>query len=127
MDDAVIVRHVQRIGDLPGVLQCIVHTKRAHRDAIVECLALDVLHHQEVRAVLVADIVQGADVRMVQTGNGLGFTTEAGQPLRITREMFRKDLDGDGPSETSVGSLVDFTHPAHTDEADDLIWTQARA
>jgi hypothetical protein len=32
------------------------------------------------------------------------------------RSMFRKDLDGDGPSETSVGSL-----------ADDLIWTQARA
>ena len=41
---------------------------------------------------LVADIVQRADVEMVQTGNGLGFTTGAGQPVWITGEMFRKDV-----------------------------------
>ena len=127
MNNAVIVCRDQRISDLPGVLQCIVHTKRAHGDAVVERLTLDVLHDQEVRAVLVADIVQGADVGMVETGNGVGFTTEARQPLRITGEVFRKDLDGDGPSETGVGSLVDFAHPARTDLADDLIWAQARA
>ena len=75
----------------------------------------------------VAHVVQRADVGVVQAGNGLGFTAEAGQPLRVAGEMFRKDLDGDGPSETSVGSLVDFAHPARTDKADYLIWTQARA
>ena len=31
VDDAVIVRRVQRVGDLPGVLQCIVQTERAPR------------------------------------------------------------------------------------------------
>ena len=81
-------RRVQRIGDPPCTLRCIVDTERAHRDAVIKCLALDVLHQQKVRGVLVADIVQRADAEMVQTANGLGFTTGAGQPVWITGEMF---------------------------------------
>jgi len=35
------------------------------------------LHHQIVDAVLASHVVQRADVRMVQTGDGLGFAFEA--------------------------------------------------
>jgi hypothetical protein len=128
MDDAVIVRGFQRIGHLRRVLQGIVQRQAAMSgDPIVESLAFDVLHHEEASTVFVADVVQGADVRMVQTGNGLCFTMEARQPIRIVGEMFGKDFDSDRSSEASVGSLVDLAHSARTDLADDLIWTQARA
>ena len=40
-------RRVRRIGNCLRVLQCIVDTERAHRDAVIECLALDVLHQQK--------------------------------------------------------------------------------
>jgi hypothetical protein len=59
VDDAVIVRQSQRVSDLRGVLQRVVYTERASRqEAIVERLALDVLHDQEASAVFIADIVQ---------------------------------------------------------------------
>ena len=42
-----------------------------------ERLAFEVLHHQVVDAVLLADVVDGADVGMVQGGGGAGLTLEA--------------------------------------------------
>jgi len=45
--------------------------------------ALDVLHHQIVEA----DVVQRADVRMIQRGDGAGF------PLEALAELLGADLD----------------------------------
>ena len=57
MDDTLAVRGVDGIGDLPREQQRVIEIDEARRR-----LALDVLHHQIVRP----DIVEGADVRMVQ-------------------------------------------------------------
>jgi hypothetical protein len=48
----------------------------AHRPA--QCSALDVLHHQEVDVVLASEIVEGADVRVVQRRDGPRLAHEAG-------------------------------------------------
>ena len=45
-------------------------------EAVSQGLAFQVLHDQVVDAILVADIVQRADVRVVQAGNRLGFAVE---------------------------------------------------
>ena len=56
------------------------------RDPRGQRLAFQVLHHQEVDAVLVADVVQRADVRMVQRGDGLRFALEALLHLGVLRK-----------------------------------------
>ena len=43
----------------------------------LECVALEVLHYQEVHAVLCADVVKVANMRMVECGDGAGFAFEA--------------------------------------------------
>ena len=39
--------------------------------------AFQVFHDQEMDSILLADVVQGADVRMVQAGDGSGFALES--------------------------------------------------
>ena len=43
---------------------------------LCEGVALQVLHHQEVDPVLLPDVVQGANVRVVQAGDGLRLALE---------------------------------------------------
>ena len=65
-----------RVRDCDCVLQSAVEWQRALLQTISQRLALDVLQDQVVHAVLVADVVERADVRVVQVGNGAGFALE---------------------------------------------------
>ena len=66
MDDALLVRGTQGLRDLRPEFHDLVEGQRALRQAIGERLALDELHHQEVRVTLVPDVEQRADVRVVE-------------------------------------------------------------
>ena len=84
----------------------------------------------EIDAVLVADIVQHADVGMIQTGYGFGFSLESLSAPGIRREL-QQNLDGDGALQPRVSRTVDLTHPAHTERRRDFIrpklltWSQS--
>ena len=71
--DAFAVRLVQRVGDLDGVLQYLLDRQRTFLQALRERLAFEIFHHQKINSVLMADVEERADVRMVQAGNDLGL------------------------------------------------------
>ena len=97
------VRLVERIGDLdrrsaaPGRAAA-----RPSASRVGERLALEMLHHQEVDAVLAADVVERADVRVVQRGDRAGLALEAFADVGIAGERGREDLDGDRAIEARV-------------------------
>src|SRR6202041_55748 len=64
--------------------------------------AVEKLHNQEIGAVLRADIVEMADVRMIQRGKGTGFTHETLLEFGIGREMSEENLDGNRPIKARV-------------------------
>ena len=68
MRDALAVSGFERGGDTQRQPDCFRRRKRAARRS-----ALDVLHDQVIRA----DIVERADVGMIQRGDGAGFALEA--------------------------------------------------
>ncbi len=72
-------------------------------------------------AVLLADIVNGADIGMVQCGRGLGFALETGQGLRVASNIFGQEFQRDKAVQPSVFSLVDHTHPAATEFFHDAV------
>src|SRR5215469_17704073 len=76
--------------------------------------SLNVFHHQIVRA----DVVQSADVRMIERRNSARFALESFTVRRT------EDLDCDGSVQTSVSGFPDFSHPARTDGGKDLIGTK---
>jgi hypothetical protein len=70
MDDALLVRGLERVGDLVGDRQRLVERHRTVVDAVGERRPLDQLHHEIVGA----DVVDVADVRMIQRRDGVDFT-----------------------------------------------------
>ena len=73
------------------------------RDEVRQCRPLDQFHDQRGRAVSFLQAVDGRDVGMVERGQDFGFALEPGQPLRITGQRCRQDLDADGPFQVGVG------------------------
>ena len=115
------MRAVERVGDLSGELERLIERQRALLDAGSQRLALHVLHHHVTGAVLAADIVEHADVRMIQRGNGAGFAFEAGAQIFAFGDVFGQDLDGDGAVEPGVAGFVHLAHAAGAERGEDLV------
>jgi hypothetical protein len=60
------MRSIQRVGDLPAVLQHLAGRQRSLLDPIGERFAVEQLHDQEGGALFVTDVVQHADVRVIE-------------------------------------------------------------
>jgi hypothetical protein len=68
-----------------------------------------------------ANFVNGADVGMVQSGSGPGFTAKTLERLRVVRDVVRQELKGDKAAQGGVLCPVDHTHPAPTKLLDDAV------
>ena len=77
MNDALAMRFVERVGNLGSNLQRLIERQRPFLEARGERLALEMRHDQVVRAVDAANVVDAADVRMVQRGDRPGLALEA--------------------------------------------------
>src|SRR5262245_33587093 len=84
-------------------------------------------HDQVVRAIDAADVVDAADVGMVQGGDGASLALEAGPHIGVARDHTRQDLDRDGPIEARVACSVDLAHPTRAKRGQDFIRTEASA
>src|SRR4051812_30964372 len=65
--------------------------------------------------------VNSGDVRVIELGEELGFTGEAGEALGVGGERVGEDFDGDLAIELAVGGAIDRTHPAFAELASDSI------
>ena len=74
---------VQRVGNLDGVFECLIERQPSLFQPLLECLALDVLHDEVVNPVLFADVVERADVGVVQAADSSCFTLEAFTALGV--------------------------------------------
>jgi hypothetical protein len=93
----------------------------AFADAVGEGFAFEVLHDQVVGAVLRADVVELADIGMIQGGEGAGFAFEALLQFGRGGEVRGEDLDGDGAVQAGVAGAIDFTHAAGAERRFDFI------
>ena len=61
-------------------------------------------------AILLANVVNGANVRMVQSRSRLGLALKAAEGLRIFGDVVGQELEGDKTVQPNVLGLVDNTH-----------------
>ena len=73
--------------------------------------AVEKLHDHEPTAVFFADVVNGADVRVVERGGGLGLATKPFQGLIIVCDCVGQELQRDETIEPRVLGLVNQAHP----------------
>ncbi len=83
MDDAFGVRGVEAIRDLNAGVQQLGDLDGLAVDAMFERLAFEQFHGDERAAVEIADIVDGADVGMIQRGRGARFAAKTLDGLRV--------------------------------------------
>jgi len=95
MDDAFGMGRIQRVGNLDAQFQHLIHFQSLALDAVLERLTFEQLHSDERLPVLLANVVNRTDVRVVQCGRGLGLALEAGQRLRVTSNVWRQELESD--------------------------------
>ncbi len=99
------------LGDAEGFFQ----RNRTLPDALSQGRAFDQLHQQVVGP----DVVEGADVRMIQRGDGTGFAFKA------IGELMSGDFDGDIAVQSRITGSPHFSHSSLAEERDDLIGAEA--
>jgi hypothetical protein len=92
VDDSFGVCGIERVGDLDGEGQQSLHVERAPGDAVLQRRPLEILHGDEGQGVFLADVVNGADVGMIERRGGLGLALEAAQRLRVASDFVRQKL-----------------------------------
>src|SRR5215813_10213707 len=121
MRDALRVRRIQPIGYLDREVQQLVDLQGLRPNPVLEGLPLQILHGDEGLAFILADLVDGTDMGMVQSGGGARFALKTLQSLAVLGKMFREELQGDEAAELGVLGLINHTHPAATQLLEDAV------
>ena len=128
VDEALLVRGVERLGDLGEELDRALRLERTVlRDELGEVGALDVAHGEEEHAVLLARLVDGDDVRVVERGGDPRLAQEALAEALVLGELGRDHLERDLAPETLLLGAVDRAHAAAADERLDVVARGARS
>ena len=115
MSDASCVRGIQRVGNLNAEFQNAIDQQRFAVEDVLKGLALHQLHNDEGLAVVVRNFVNGADVRMIQSGGGAGFAQEAVERWLIFGGVRREKFECDAAIEDGVAGGI---HDAHASAAE---------
>ena len=121
MDDSLAMRGVEGIGDFDSQFEQGFEFHRPSTDAMLQGHAVEKLHGDKGLAVLFSDVVNGADVGMVQCGRSLGFALKSSQDLGVAGDFFGEELQRDETMEAGVFSFVNDSHPATAEFFDDSV------
>ena len=83
--------------------------------------AVEEFHDDVVTVLVFADVVDRADVGMVQGRCGLGFAAEAFEGLGISGDFVGQELEGDEAMKASVLGFVDHAHAAAAEFFEDAV------
>ena len=95
--------------------------ERTFDQARTQRLAFQILHHQVADSVLLADVIELADVGVIERRNGARLALETFFGVALVGKMLRQNLDGDGSLQAGVAGAVDLTHAAGADGRLDLV------
>ena len=74
-----------------------------------------------MNVVLLSDVMEDTDVRMIQTGDSLCFALESLAQFSSVGEMSRKNFDGNDSIETRIAGFINLTHSTRTDRGENFI------
>ena len=127
VDDSLIVRRFERLGDLLRNRERLRERNRALCDPLGKRRAFNQLHDQRMDPVRVFESVDVCDVRMVERRQHLRFALETRESLRVGGEEVRQNLDGDVTVQPRVACPIDFAHSAGPEGGQDFVGAEASA
>ena len=126
MHDPLTMRAIERTGDVNGDLESFGHSERPALEPRGQRLTLEVLHDEELGAALAADVVERADVRVVERGDaswarGSNRSRNCGSEARAAGRTFSATTRS---RRVSLG-FVDLAHPTCAERQDNFVGTEA--
>ena len=97
VNDASGVGGIQRIGDLDAKGKCRLHIQWLSCDPRFQSHSIQKLHGNESVTILLAYVVNCADIGMVQRGCGLCLAPETAQSLRVFCHFVRQEFERHKP------------------------------
>jgi hypothetical protein len=124
VDDSLVVRRLERLGDLFRDADGIVKRDRAAPQPLRQVLAFHQLHDEGAHITRFFETVDVGDVRVVQGREGLGFACETCDPVGIVPKV-AQHLDRNVSIEPGVARAIDLAHAARADQRDDFVRAEA--
>ena len=118
---AFFVGRLQTLGGLDGDVERLFQLQGTLGNPIFDSSAFEEGHGEERLPVGLVDLVNVADVWVVQTRSRLRFPDETGFVFGIFNGVRGEELEGDRPFQLGVLSLVNDTHPALAEFLGDLV------
>src|SRR5580693_3301337 len=112
---------IQSVGNLCAKIENLVDSQRLLLNSVFERRTVQVFHGDESAALLVADIVDGANIGMIQGGSRLRFALKTGQGLEILGHIIGQEFQRYKSVKASVLSSKHHTHATATDFFEDAI------
>ena len=110
--DAARVRGLEGVGDLDAEIEQRVELEGSRGEAVAQRLAFEQLHGDEGPPVVLVDVVDRADVGVLERGGGARLALQPLEGLRVARQLLGQELQRDASAELQVLGLVDDAHAA---------------
>jgi hypothetical protein len=120
MRDATLVSAAEDVGDFRGDAERLAQLHRSAGHETAQRLAFDELHRDVGDRILAADVVDGHDVRMIESRGGARLLLEAPERLGAG-DVRRQDFQRDVAVELRITGAVNLSHSAGADRRDDAI------
>jgi hypothetical protein len=118
----------QPVADLDGHVEGLLESQRTPRDRLPERLALVVGHHEiELAVGRLIDLVDGADIGMVERRGGPRLPQKPLLGPLITREVRREHFDRHDAVEARIAGPVHRPHAAGPEWGNDFVRAEASA
>src|ERR1700728_5451884 len=105
MDDPFAMGRIQRVSDLDGERENHLRLHRPVGNAMLQRHTVEILHDDERSTFLLINLMDGADVWVIERGRGLGFLLKASECLRVFGYIVGKEFEGDKAAELNVVGL----------------------
>ena len=115
------MRSIERVRNLDAERQRRFQFHRPIADQVLQGRAIEKLHHDERIPILLTDIVNHADVGMIERGSSLGFPLETRECLRVFRYVIRQKFERYETVKPGVLGFVDHAHTAAAEFLDDAV------
>ncbi len=110
MNDAFGMGGIERVRDLDAEVEDEVDGQRLAVDAVLERLSFEKFHGQKGPALLFADVIDGADVGVVQSRGSAGLAAEPVEHRKLAGDLIRQEFERDEAAQAAVLGLVHYAH-----------------
>ena len=74
--------------------------------------AIEVFHGNGGHAILLTDVVNGADIWMIECRGSLRLALKSAERLRVARELVGREFQCDETMQPRISGLINHAHPA---------------